>query len=188
MAGYKAGGTKWRMLVSGLFSAVLLTGTVICFICDAATSGGLTWSPVPVSSMAFGWAVLFPVFALEKRGIAVGLLSLSVFIVPYLFLLSRLTDTAEVFSIGAAMAAISIVFLWTAAAVFQYAGRTRRAVALGVTFLCAVPFLFAVNAALSALIGEPVLDVWDMLTVFVLLILALVAFLCDRAGKAARRH
>lgn len=188
MTGYEASGTKRRMLVSGLFSAVLLTGTVICFICDAAISGGLTWSPIPVSSMAFGWAVLFPVFALEKRGIVVGLLSLSIFIVPYLLLLSRFTGVDGVFSIGRVLAALSVTFLWIIAAVFRYTGKTRRWAALGITCLLAIPFLFILNAALSALIGEAILDVWDVLSAAVLLLLALLSFLCDRAGKAARRR
>ena len=56
-------------------------------------------------------------------------------------------------------------------------------IASGTTFLLAIPFMIIVNVILSKMIEEPVLDVWDMLTVFMLLILAFVSFICDYAKK-----
>ena len=46
---------------AAVFSVVLLTGAVVCAICDMALAGGLTWSWYPISSIIFGWAVLFPI-------------------------------------------------------------------------------------------------------------------------------
>ena len=51
--------------------------------------------------------------------------------------------------------------------------------AWGITFLLAVPFLFIINIVLSKMIAEPILDLWDLLTIFVLLILAFAAFVYD---------
>ncbi len=49
-------------------------------------------------------------------------------------------------------------------------------IASGTTFLLAIPFMIIVDVILSKLIAEPVLDVWDMLSIFTLLILAFVSF------------
>lgn len=43
-------------------------------------------------------------------------------------------------------------------------------------FLLAIPFMFIVNIILSKMIEESVFDIWDMLSVVILLILAFVLF------------
>lgn len=55
--------------------------------------------------------------------------------------------------------------------------------ATGITFLFAIPFTLLINITLSKLIGEPVIDVWDILSVFILLIVS-VAFII---GAYARK-
>ncbi len=99
-------------VISILFSATLLIGIMVCLICNIAISGNLTWSLIPVSSIVFAWVISFPSIILGKRGILVSLISLSVFVIPYLFLLSSLIKVKEVFSVGVAMAVASILFLW----------------------------------------------------------------------------
>ena len=170
-----------NVIISILFSATLLIGIMVCLICNIAISGNLTWSFIPASSIVFAWVIFFPSIILGKRGIIVSLISLSVFILPYLFLLGSLLKVKEVFSIGAVMAVTSIVFLWIIVALFKYI--ERKLVALGTTFLSAIPFLIIVNVILSKMLEEPVLDVWDMLPIFILLILAFVSFICDYAKK-----
>ena len=115
-----------------------------------------------------------------KRGFIISLVSLSTFIVPYLFLLSNLVNVNEVFSVGAVMAVVSILFLWVIAAVFRCIGKTRKLAALGISFLLTIPSLFIINVVLSRMIAEPILDIWDMLSVFILLI---SAFICDYARQ-----
>ena len=81
------------------------------------------------------------------------------------------------------MAVASIVFLWIIVAVFRRIGETRKLVALGISFLLAIPFMFVINVMVSKITAEPILDVWDMLTVFILLISAFVSFIYDYAKK-----
>lgn len=169
-------------LASILFSAALLIGMMVCLICDMAISGSVTWALIPVSSIAFAWVVPFPGILWGKRGGLISLLSFSVFAIPYLFLLSRLLNVKEVFSIGAA-AGPAIVFLWIIAAVFAGVGKKRKLTAFGITFLLASLFVLAVNVTLSSLIGGPVLEIWDMLAILILLILACGCFIFDCAGK-----
>lgn len=172
-----------NVIISIVFSVTLLTAIMVCLICNIAITGNLTWSLIPASSIVFAWVISFPCIILGKRGIIVSLLSLSVFTVPYLFLLSNLIKVKEVFSIGVMAAVASIAFLWIIAAIFSRIGKTRKLAALGITFLSAIPFVFIVNVMLSKMIAEPVLDVWDILAVFLLLIAAFVTFICDYAEK-----
>ncbi len=172
-----------NVIISMLFSATLLIGIMVCLICNIAISGNLTWSLIPVSSIVFAWVISFPSIILGKKGIIVSLISISVFIIPYLFLLSSLIKVKEIFSIGAAMAIASIVFLWIVAAVFNLIGKSRKLIALGIIFLLAIPFMFIINVMLSKMIAEPIFDIWDMLSAFILLILAFVSFICNYAKK-----
>ena len=174
---------KKNVMISILFSATLLIGIMVCLICNIAVSGDLTWSLIPVSSIVFAWIISFPSIILGKRGIIVSFISLSVFLIPYLFLLSSLIKVKEIFSVGAAVAAISIVFLWIIVVVFHRIGNTRKWIASGISFLLAIPFLFIINIMLSKMTAEPVLDIWDMLSVFILLILAFASFICGYAKK-----
>ena len=170
-----------NVILSILFSAALLIGIMVCVICNIAISGNLTWSFIPVSSIVFAWVITFPSIFWGKRGIIVSLISLSVFIVPYLFLLGSLLKAKEVFSVGAVMAVVSIIFLWIIVAVFKR--MERKLAALGTTFLSAIPFMIIVNVILSKMMDEPVLDVWDMLSIFMLSIVAFVSFICNYAKK-----
>lgn len=172
-----------NVIISILFSVSLLVGIMVCLICNIAISGNLTWSLIPVSSIIFAWVISFPSIIMGRKGIVVSFISLSVFIIPYLFLLSRLIKVKEVFSIGTAMAVVSIIFLWIIAAVFKRIGKTRKFLALGITFLLVIPFVFIINITLSRMIAEPIFDVWDMLFVFILLISAFISFICGCAKK-----
>lgn len=178
--------TAKRRVFPILFSAVLLIAVLVCLICDLALSGSLTWSLIPVGSIVFAWLVSFPGIVFGKRGYTVSLLALSVLAVPYLYLLSRLIHVDKVFSLGTAMAAPSILFLWIVAAVFRRIGKGNVFVALGTTFLFAVPFVFLINAVLSKMIGAPIWDIWDMLSVCVLLILALASFAYAKKKKSKK--
>lgn len=172
-----------NVIVSILFSMILLTGIMVCIICNLAISGRLTWSLIPASSIVFAWVISFPGILLGKKGIVLNFISLSIFIIPYLYLLSRLLNTRAIFSIGSAIASVSILFLWLLFAVFNHIGKTRKLIALGIAFLSAIPFMFIINVILANMIAEPVFDVWDMLTIFILLILAFISFLWNYARK-----
>lgn len=171
------------MMISILFSVVSLTGIMVCLICDIAISGGLTWSQIPVSSIVFAWVISFPIIIMGKKGMIGSLISISVFTIPYLFLLSSFVKVKQVFSLGAVLALISIVYLWIIYIIFSRIGKTKKLAALGIAFLSAIVLLFVINIVLSKTIAEPIFDVWDIMTVFILILLAFIAFICDYAKK-----
>lgn len=169
-----------NMVVTILFSAAFLIGIAVCAICDLAISGTFTWSLIPISSIIFAWVVSFPVTLLGKRGIVGGLAALSIFLFLYLYILSELVGVRAVFSIGAAVSVVSVLYLWLIFGIFRrMKGRNMKA--LGITLLVSIPFTLAINVTLSRMIGEPLVDVWDILSVFILLIAAFSVFVCDYA-------
>lgn len=172
-----------NVIIPILFSVILLTGIMVCIICNIAISGNLTWSLIPVSSIVFAWLIFFPGIVLGKNKIIASLISLSIFILPYLFLLGNLIKTKEIFSVGAVMAVPSIIFLWIIIAIFNYIGKTRKLLALGIIFLLAIPFMFIINIILYKMIAEPVFDIWDILSIFILSILAFISFIYGYARK-----
>ena len=127
-----------NVVIAALFSAVLLGAVMICIICNIAVSGHLTWSLIPVSSIVFAWVILFPGLILGRRGIILSYVSWSIFTVPYLFLLGNIIKVREVYSVGAVIAVVSIIFLWILVAVFKQIGKKRKLAALGLAFLSAI--------------------------------------------------
>lgn len=160
-----------NVVIAIIFSCTLLIGAIVCVICDLAITKRLTWSLIPVGSILLAWVILFPILVFGKKGILGGCISLSIFIFPYLYALSSLLHVREVLSIGGAAAVISVIYLWLAVGIFTKLAE-RKLAATGMVFLAAVPFLFVMNGVLSVLIAEPLLDGWDALTVFLLLIAA----------------
>lgn len=169
-----------NVAISIIFSTTLLIGLIVCAICDIAISGNLTWSLIPISSIIFAWVVSFPVMILGKKGFPGGLMSISIFIIPYLYILSDLLNVKAVFSIGAIMSLISIVYIWIIFGIFNRL-KMRKLFATGLIFLSSIPFMILVNVILSRLISEPIIDVWDILSVFIMLIAAFASFVCDYA-------
>ncbi len=169
-----------NMIISIVFSITLLIGIIVCAICDIAISGNLTWSLIPISSIIFTWVVSFPIIILGKKGIIGSLISESIFVIPYLYILRDLVNVKAVFSVGAIMAIISTVYLWLLFVIFNRL-RVRKLVATGITFLLSIPLMLIINIILSRMISEPIIDIWDILSVFILLIFAFTFFVCDYA-------
>lgn len=171
-----------NVVICFIYSMTLMIGIMVCIICDIALSGGLTWSLIPMSAIIFAWVISFPVIILGKRGIAGSLIALSLFILPFLYVLSQLIKVPSIFSIGAVMAVIALVYVWLVFGLFKRF--SNRALAVwGTAVLLLIPLQFVINVVLSKMISEQCMDIWDILTTFILLIVAFTIFACDYARK-----
>lgn len=169
-----------NVLFAIIYSVVLFLGILVCSICDVAITGELTWSSITLSSIIFTYVISFPIVILGKKGITGSLMALSIFLVPYLYLLGILINVSAVFTIGWRMSLISIVYLWIIFFVFRRL-HARKFCAAGITVLLAIPLNICINITLSKLLSEPRADIWDILTIFILLITAFLLFLTDHA-------
>ncbi len=169
-------------IIATIYTIVMVIGIMVCCICDIAISGALTWSLIVLSSVLVAWSISFPVILLGKKGVLTAMIAISILIVPFMYILSILIKVNEVFRIGAIMSMISLVFLWIIYMIYHRL-RERKLLATGITFLFAIPFTFLINTTLSKMIGEPVVDVWDILSVFILFIIAAAFIIGDYAWK-----
>ena len=169
-------------IISTIYTIAMVIGILVCCIYDIAVSGTLTWSLIVLSSVLVTWIASFPVILLGKKGVLVAMIAISILIVPFMYILSILIKVNEVFNIGAIMSIISLVFLWIIYIMYRRL-KERKLLATGITFLFAIPFTFVINSTLSKMIGEPVVDIWDILSVFILLIIAVAFIIGDYAKK-----
>ncbi len=169
-------------IISTIYTIFMVIGILVCCICDFAISGTLTWSLIVLSSILVTWIVSFPVILFGKKGVLAAMIAISILLVPFMYILSILINVNKVFSIGAIMSIISLVFLWIIY-ILYYRLKERKLLATGITFLFAIPFTFLINSTLSKMIGEPVIDIWDILSVFILLIIAAAFIIGDYARK-----
>ena len=166
----------FKRLGAVIFSALFFTAMAVCFICDMAISGRLTWSLISAVSIVFGWAVCLPGIRFGKKGSVRCFGWLSGLIIPYLYVLSRLINVREVFTVGGTMAVISVSFLWVVIGVFKKMWSGKKRAVFGTVCLVSALFVVTVNVVLSRMTGSPVFNVWDGITVLVLLVSAGVSF------------
>lgn len=162
------------------YTVIMAVGAIVCCICDVAVSETLTWSLITLSSILFTWIISFPMILLRKKGILFSMISITSFIVPFIYVLSILIKVKEIFSIGAVMSIIAIVFMWIVFMLY-YRFKKRKLLATGITFLSAIPVTLLINITLSKIISEPVIDIWDILSMLILLIIAVSFIIGDYA-------
>lgn len=173
---------KKNTVISIVYSITMIIAALVCCICDIATSGTVSWSKITLASILFAWVISIPLILLGKKGILVSLISITVFIFPYLVVLGLAVDNRAVMVIGAVMATISLLFMWAVYLLFRKF-KDRKLFAAGIAALMAVPFTLIVNITLSGMIGEPVIDVWDILSAFIILVVAVGFFIGDYSRR-----
>lgn len=176
-----------RDIYAQVFSLMLLCSIVTCLICDMAIGGSLSWSFLVIGANVFSWLVFFPVIKFRKGGVTATLVSFSIFIVPYLWVLDKLiSGNSSILPIGVPMAIIAVIFLWAVYFMFKVLG-DKKFLATGICLLLAIPVHILINYILMKQIHSPLFDIWDALSVLVIGIVAVVFFALhfQRAKRSA---
>lgn len=172
---------KFRSICAGLFSVSLFVAFIVCAICDYSISQRLSWSLYPISSMFFAWIVIFPLIRLPKNGVMVSLISLSLFIIPFLYVIDRLVKTSKyILPIGIRASIISICFLWIIYGLFKFF-QNRKLLALGIAFILGSVTCLLINGVVSKILLEPNIDIWDIFSC--ILLLSAGFFCCIKDGR-----
>lgn len=171
-----------------IFTTLALIAIFVCLICDLAITGHFTWSLIATSSIIFAWFVIIPVILLGKKGIIIALALLTVLIIPYLYILSRIIKEPMIFTIGLPMSIIGVIYAWCVFGIFILLPN-RKTKALSFTLFLAVPLNFIVNLTLSnILFEEPLIDAWDLLSALLLIILASSLLIYDYIRYNIKKH
>ncbi len=165
---------RLRLWLFAGVSGTFLVAAAVCWICDTALNGALSWSLIVDISLLLAWMVLLPLLTARRRALALALGVLSAAILPYLYLLGRLLGEPRVFRFGLAIVPAAALYLWAAWAVWRRL-RSRRLSAAGTVLLLTAALSLFVNAVTGALTGGRALYGDSLFT----LVLAAVCFLAD---------
>lgn len=146
-----------------LFTVLCALAVGICAICDLALHGRPTWLVYPAASVLFGWLVLAPLLYFPAHRLLMSLASVSLFLLPFLAVLSRATGLGWFFPLGLPLGLAALAWVWVSVLVWQGAGCRVRS-GIGAALLL-VPFLLVtIGAILWRDTGRWQINVWNLLT------------------------
>lgn len=102
----------------------------------------------------------------------------SIFIIPFILVISLLTKTSAVLRIGAPISILSIVFIWiTYFLVTRF--KNRMFLTIGSAILLIIPFAVMINITLAKMLGIAIFDIWDAFSGVIIVIIAASFIIAD---------
>lgn len=143
---------------AAVFSFFLLFSIIVVSLINLMVSNIFTWSLIPISASAFVWLVFFPAIKFGMKGIIGSLINISIFLVPFLYVLDYAINSlikyhVPIFSMGISIAPLLIVFFWGAFFLFKKL-RTRKLLYSAVLMLLVSPITFLTNLFLDITQGQ----------------------------------
>lgn len=171
-----------------LATAVAVVGILVCCICDVAVRGNFSWSQIVACAVLLAWGVSFPVMIGGRKGVLASAVVMSAGVFPFLYALRLFTQVEAVFRIGATAAAVAVFFFWVVLLLCRCL-RGRALLITGILCFLAIPAELLIDAFVSRMVGVASPDMWDLLAVLLLFVIAIAFVLGDcRMKKAAKRH
>lgn len=170
----------------GILSMLSLLSISICLLCNIVIDHQLTWSLIVSGSIILGWAILIAIIKLKEKGITIGMMLLSIGIIPYLFMIdSQVQSTGWLIPLGVPIAVMSIVFLWTIWIIFRF---IKISIWNKFAILCFLAgcMTLVINLIARHYIGKTWFTVDVVINVLVEIILALVLVSIGQAAKAKK--
>ena len=156
----------------------------ICIICDIAISGTLSWSLYPIVAILFAWIVIFPLFQFKKNNVCISLISLSIFIIPFLFILDKIIGgTKLMMPLGVPIAIVSIIYIWVIYFLFSIK-RSEKWNMAAISVLLGIPVSIIINYIVSKFMIQPMIDVWDILSYGIMIVISVLLFFIGKKQKA----
>ena len=111
---------KYSKAIFLSFSVACVISIITCIIVDFAINRQITWSAYAILSVPFGWLILSPL-VVKNHGITISLCSLTLFVLPFLFLLDKITPVAGWFApLGIPSAAVGVPIIWIIYLLFRF--------------------------------------------------------------------
>ena len=171
-----------RKMAALIFSATLLTAAVICMICDLSINGRFTWVVYPVSSLLYAWIVVMPPLYIPRQRIFTALLSVSVFTLPFLLVLSQAVGGGWFLPIAVPCTLASLAWTWVVYLTAVTSKNGWYAAAMG--FLCVLPLDLCIDVSVAAYTHLPAFNGWNLVELVFCLVVAGVLF---SIGKLRQR-
>lgn len=175
--------THRQISITRLMLAILticsITAIAICMICDFSLNGRFTWVIFPGASIIFGWLVLAPFLYVRSCRVTVALISISIFLLPFLFLLALGSQGDWFLPVALPCALTSLALVWLVFLCQVVEKNWWRTAAL---FVLLAPLLnLSIELSLWRYTGTSGLSAWTLFSAALCLIAALLLFLKSRA-------
>lgn len=107
-------------LAFNIVSVSLAAAALICTIVEIIVTLQLHWSLLTATSFLFAWLIMYPVFSFKKNKLTFAIVSASLFLLPYLFVLSVSIDGDWFLNIAVPGSAAILVFVWICYSLFAF--------------------------------------------------------------------
>lgn len=130
-----------RLFILSVY-VISIIASVVCVVCDYFITHHLDWSLIVVLSLIF-FSVLFTVCLKANQPLKASMISLTIIILPFLFILSMLLQEPLIITVGGSIAILNCLFLWCVyVAYFYYHVKKYRL--LSFSFLLTIPLVFSI--------------------------------------------
>lgn len=165
-----------KLIAKAAITALCFLSIFICIICDIDISGRLSWSLYPIAAVSFAWLVIFPLFQFKKYNVCISLISLSIFIIPFLFILDKIIGGAKLMMpLGVTISIVSIAYIWVIYFLFSIK-KLEKWNMDAVAVLLGIPVSIIINYIISKFIVQPMIDVWDILSYGIMIVISAIFF------------
>ncbi|MFV0399601.1 MAG: helix-turn-helix domain-containing protein [Oscillospiraceae bacterium] len=181
---YKARSVNIPRIVLLSILALGLVGIITTSIVDFALNGSFTWSLLPISGIIYLWLCIIPLFLFGKRRVDIALLSTSVFLLPFLYIICRLTGGDWFSTLAIPMSISGVVILWLIRAVFA----TKLSIwnKLAVSGLVLAVGNVVISFQIGVILSEGGFDIWNLMSVAILVVAAGILFVIGLTRKITK--
>ena len=156
------------------FSLACFIAAGVCLIVDFALNQQITWAAYPLISIAYGVVVSLPLLA-KKHEIALMICAFLLLLLPYLYLLSKITPVTDWFApVGAPSAIVGSIAALLLFPLFRYARINARYKAAITVFLLGAIASPITNYYVDTYLGENPFHWTRFLSVFACIVAAAV--------------
>lgn len=154
----------------------LIISMIICLICDYVLYDSFSWSLVVSASCILSWFIILPFFKSKRDKVKSVTISITLSIIPYLFVLSILLKNNLIFSLGSIIAVLSIIYIWILYYLYTKM-KHKKFKATGMAFLLLIPLSLSINHIANYFIGPDPFEVFNaIINTISAIIVALVCF------------
>lgn len=174
---------KASSLAISLLTIAFLIAAFVCLLCNLVSKGKIDWALYPVSSLIFAWFVIVPLIYFKKHKYVISLATLSVLLIPLLYLIEQLGPNKNwLMPLGIPATLISLVYFWIAVPLFVYTKINRwylsaAVILLGVGLDCGIEYYVQLFVQRS----NP--DIYNIFSNICVVIVAIAIFFIGFARK-----
>lgn len=170
---------KWKEITCYIITIALIIGSAISLLIDYLIFKSFTWSLLILSSSVFVFSLILIIYLTKRKFIRNLLLTISILILPFIYIISRILNVSEIFKIGSMNAVISILEFWLIYGIF-IKFKSRKYFASGLAVLVFIPTVIISNFSISYFIpwiSFPLINV--LINIIFLIAISIVLFVFD---------